>query len=151
MLDHSGTLRWTLLVTTGNVVTYPPEVYTDERVAEREGERWAWILSNAGRVPVERPFPGRWEVGDWWVRLVQALLHDESPDIWVGTHWTRHGFPEPEAELFADRAKAKEWAITPPRGGMVYEVHETPWLVAATFKVHGTEEDSIVQLAKVVS
>ena len=150
MRDRSEPLRWVLLVTDGMAMAYPAEVYADERAAEREGERWAWLLSNGRRLPVERPFPGRWEIGDFWVRLVQTFLHDESPEIWVGTYWTRHGFPEPEAALFSDRAEAKEWAITPPRDGLVSEVHETPWFVAATFKIHGTEEDAIVQLAKVV-
>jgi hypothetical protein len=130
---------------------FPAEVYADERVAEREGERWAWTLSAGGRVPVERPFPGHWEVGDLWVRMVQTFLHEDAQEIWVGTYWTRHGYPEPEAELFSDRAQAKEWATTPPSGGVVFEIRETPWHVAATFKVRGTEEDSIVQLAKVVS
>ena len=132
-------------------MAYPAEIYAGERVAEREGERWAWILSEGGRVAVERPFPGRWEVGDIWIRLVQTSLHEDSSEIWVGTHWTRHGYPEPEAELFADRAEAKDWAVTPPTEGVLLRVYETPWLVSATYKVRDTEEDSIVQLAKVVS
>jgi hypothetical protein len=132
-------------------LSFPAEVYKDERVAEREGERWAWLLSSGGRLPIARPFPGRWEIGGTWVRLVQGFIYDESPEVWVGTYWTRHGYPEPEAELFSDRAEAAEWALTPPTGGVLSETHETPWFVTATFKVRGTEEDAIVQLAKVVS
>ena len=151
MADRSGPLRWVLLVTEGMSVAYPAEVYADERVAEREGERWAWILSGGDQVPVERPFPGRWEVGDIWIRLVRAFLHEDSSEIWVGTHWTRHGYPEPEAALFSGRAEARDWAVTPPAEGVLSGVYETPWLVRATYEVRDTEEDSVVQLAKVVS
>ncbi len=132
-------------------MAYPAEVYSDERVAEREAERWAWVLSNGRQVSVDRPFPGRWEVGGTWVRLVEADIYAVSPEIWVGTHWTRDGYPEPEAALFADRAEARTWATTPPAQSVLSRVHSTPWLVAATFTVRGDEEDSIVQLAKVVS
>jgi hypothetical protein len=149
--ERSEPIRWVLLVTEGLSMAFPAEVYSDERVAEREAERWAWLLSRGGHTRVERPFAGRWEVGDFWIRLVQAFLHEEGSEIWVGTSWTRHGYPEPEAELFADRSEAKAWAITPPHGGVVSEIHETPWYVSATFKLQGTETDSIVQLAKVVS
>lgn len=151
MRDRSEPIRWVLLVTEGLSMAFPAEVYSDERVAEREAERWAWRLSGGGRTQVERPFAGRWEVGDFWIRLVLAFLYEEESEIWVGTHWTRYGDPEPEAELFADRSDARAWAITPPPGAVVSEIHETPWSVSATFKVHGTNAASVVQLGKVVS
>jgi hypothetical protein len=132
-------------------MAYPAEVYSDRQVAEREAERWAWILSGVGQVAVDRPFPGRWEVGEAWIRLVESEVHGASSEIWVGTHWTRHGYPEPEAALFADRAEARRWATTPPMEGVLSSVYESPWVVAATFTLRGEEEDSVAQLAKVVS
>lgn len=132
-------------------MAYPAEVYADEHAAEREGERWAWVLSNGGRVPVERPFPGRWEVGELSIRMLQTFLSEDPSEIWVGTFWTRHGYPDSEVELFSDRAEAREWAITPHSGGVLSVIHEMPWLVAATFRVRGIDEEAIVQLAKVVS
>lgn len=140
-----------LLVTDGIAIAYPAEVYSDREVAEREAERWAWVLSGGGRDAASRPFPGRWEVGDTWVRLVEAEIHSGSSEMWVGTHWTRDGYPEPEAALFGDRAEAKRWATTPPGEGVLSSVFESPWLITATFSLRGDEEDSVVQLAKVVS
>jgi hypothetical protein len=132
-------------------MAYPAEVYSDATVAQREGERWARTLSEGGQLQVDRPFPGRWEIGELWVRLVETEIHEQSSEIWVGTHWTRDGYPEPEAAIFANRAQATDWAVTPPAEGLLSEVNTGPWLVAARFGVRGEEEDSVVQLAKVVS
>lgn len=140
---------WVLLVTDGLTVSYPPEVYAREASAEREAERWCSILTSIQR-PIARPFPGRWEVGDHWVRLVPARLLEDIEQIWVGMHWTRSGDPDPEAELFGNREQARSWALTPPLGGLTNRVLETPWTVAATYRVREGEEESVVHLAKVI-
>lgn len=148
---RSDPQRWVLLVTEGITVAYPPEVYRDRAVAEREGERWAWLVSTESRTPIERPFGGRWQVGERWVRLVDAhVLEETSDEIWVGTYWTRDGVPEPEAELFGGRDQAREWVVTPGPGRVLYAFHEWPWLVAATFKFRGDEEEATAYLAKVM-
>jgi hypothetical protein len=131
-------------------MAYPAEVYSDVHVAEREAERWAWILSAGGRDAVDRPFAGRWEIGETWIRLVESEIDDEPSEIWVGTHWTRDGYPEPDAALFGGRAEATTWVTTPPTVGVLSSLHVTPWLVAAEFAVLGDEEESVVQLAKVL-
>jgi hypothetical protein len=143
---------WVLLVTEGLSITLPPGVYADEQTGEREAERWAWLLASANAVPIDRPFPGRWEVGSNSIRLVHAFLAEEySGEIWVGTHWTRHGLPDPEAELFTDGDEARSWALETPPGGLMLSRTETPWMVGALFRVHSGEEESVVALAKVIT
>ena len=95
---------WVLLVTDGFTVEFPPELYREREDAEREAERWARVLSRAYREPIERPFEGRWQVGDRWIRVTHSFLPEEGSQIWVGTYWGRDGSPEPEAALFAAQA-----------------------------------------------
>lgn len=142
--------RWVLLHTQGMAMTYPAEVYLDEQRAISEAERWASILAAERQVPILRPFPGRWEVGDVWIRLVEAPAPDDVRELWVGTHWTHHGFPEPEAALFAGREDARAWAIEQPLSGTLIETYEDPWSFAAIFRLGDDEEHSYVQRAKVV-
>lgn len=144
--------RWVLLVTDGLVIEFAPEVYRDEILAEREGERWAWILAQGNEARLERPFEGRWEIGDHWVRVVPSqLLEDETSETWVCTYWTRDGYPDPEAELFTNRESARDWVVTPAPGRLRSELRETPWFFGATYMVRGEEEYAVAHLAKVVS
>lgn len=149
--QHEGLPCWVVLVTEGLSVAFPPEVYVDEPTAEREAERWAWALSCGGRCPVEKPFPGRWQVGGMWIRLVPTRRPPEARELWVGTHWTMDGYPEPEALLLPSSSEARRWATTPPAGAAPLRVRETPWAVVATFGVRGGEADSEAHLAKVVT
>ena len=142
---------WVLLITDGFTVEYPPELYRRRDDAEREAERWARTLSRAYRGHIDRPFEGRWQIGDRWIRVTHAFLPEEGSQIWVGTYWGRDGSPEPEAALFADAAEAREWALEGPAGGLPIESYETPWSVAATYRVRGGEEEAEVHRAKVLS
>lgn len=142
--------RWVLLVTDGLVIEYAPELFADEIEAEREAERWAWTLSGREGTRVERPFPGRWEIGNHWIRVLPAVMHEEPAEVWVGMYWTRDGSPDPEAVLFGSRDQAKEWAVTPTAGRLLFELHETPWSIAATYKVRDGEETAVANRAKVV-
>jgi len=140
---------WVVLVTEGTVIDYPPEVYESESRAGCEAERWAWVLSGGGWAPVERPFPGRWKVGDREVRLVRVSCPEErAEELWVGTYWTRDGYPDPEAELVASEAEAREWAAEPVGDVKPSSIDETPWFIAATFEVRGEEEYAAVHVAK---
>jgi len=151
MPAHLDPRRWVLLVTEGLTVAYPPEIYRERTMAEREAERWAWLFSIASELPIERPFEGRWQVGEHWIRLVDAHMYEEKSDeIWVGTYWTRDGLPDPEAELFASREEAREWAVTPSAGRVLRELHELPWSVSAAFQIRDEQEEASVHLAKVV-
>jgi hypothetical protein len=141
---------WVLLVTDGCTVEYPPEVYVDERLAESEAERWSRLLATDGQARIERPFPGRWEIGDHWVRLIPVRTEEGMEEMWVGTYWTWHGFPEPEAELFASAEAAREWALTPPPGGLVVEVLQNPWMVGASYRVRDGQEEAVAHRAKVI-
>ena len=142
---------WVLLVTDGFTVELPPELYRNRDRAEREGDRWAHLLSVRTGNAIERPFEGRWEIGDHWVRLVDSFLPEEWPEVWVGTYWGRDGSPEPEAALFTAVADARAWALEPAPGRLAYETHETPWSIAVTYKVRGGDEEAEVHLGKVVA
>lgn len=129
----------------------PPELYRQRDDAEREAERWARVLSRAHGEHIDRPFEGRWQIGDRWIRVTHSFLPEEGPQIWVGTYWGRDGSPEPEAALFAGAAEAREWALDGPAGAVPIESHETPWSVAARYRVRGGEEEAEVHHAKVLS
>jgi hypothetical protein len=142
---------WVLLVTDGFTVEFPPELYREREEAEREAERWARALARANREHIERPFEGRWQMGDRWIRVTHSFLPEEGSQIWVGTYWGRDGSPDPEAALFADSADAREWALEPPAGGLPIESHETLWSVMARYRVRGGEEEAEVHRAKVLA
>jgi hypothetical protein len=84
-----------IMITDGQAIEYPPEIYLDRRQAEREAEHWAWALSGAGEFEVQHPFEDRWEVGIRDVRLVPVDCEefDSGHEWWVGLHWTKDGFP----------------------------------------------------------
>ncbi len=130
---------------------YPAEVYAQGARAVQEAERWAAILAAESRSPIERPFPDRWEVGDLSIRLARTARPSSTSDLWVGTHWTRHGYPEPEAVLFESETAAREWALGPLPSGAPVEVHDTPWSRDVVFRLADEGECSQVQRAKVVT
>ena len=143
---------WVLLITDGFTVELPLELYRKRDRAEREGDRWAHLLSMRSGEPIERPFEGRWEIGDHWTRLVNSSVPEEGgSEVWVGTYWGRDGSPEPEAALFGDVADARAWALEPAPGRLAYETHETPWSIAVTYKVRGGDEEAEVHLGKVLA
>jgi hypothetical protein len=143
--------RFILLVTDGTVIDYPPEVYADLELAHQEAERWALLLRSRNHARIHRPFRGRWQVGDYWVRVVEAVIKERSREVWVGTYWTRDGVPEPEAELFATRDEARTWAVDPVPGRIQIGLTESPWLVAVTFRIADDEEYAVVHRGKNVS
>jgi hypothetical protein len=145
---------WVVLVTGGTVIEYPPELYLDPVRATDEAERWAWIVSGAGWAEIERPFPGRWEVGDHSVRLVEVPTPPRTSIIgaWVGTFWDRSGVPDPEALLLEGREDANRWVREPPAGAEpAVSVEEQPWFVAATYDRAGEEEYAVAHRLKLVS
>ena len=87
---------YAVLVTDGVALEYPPELYETEPQATFEAERWAWVLSGTGWLEVERPFDGRWRVGDRDVRLLRvATVGMSGRGYWVGQYWATDGVPDP--------------------------------------------------------
>jgi hypothetical protein len=150
---HEAKAAWVLLVTGGTVIEYPPELYLDPVRATEEAERWAWILSGAGWAEIERPFVGRWEVGDRSIRLIETGLSAVSSLIgaWVGTFWDRSGVPDPEALLLESRETAARWVREPPAGADLAAIEERPWFVAVTYLHGGEEEFAVAHRLKLVS
>lgn len=141
-------MHWALLVTQGLVVAYPPEVYRDRRLAEREAERWAWLLGGGGIAPVERPFDGRWAIEEFDVRLIELDARQDVEETWIGTFWTHHGFPDPEALLLKSRAEASAWVQQAIATRRPIAVQETDWFIGATFGEGDREEYAVAHLAK---
>jgi hypothetical protein len=145
-------VAWVLLVTEGTVISYPPEIYRSHRRAALEAERWAWLLSGEGILDVARPFEGRWIVADRDVRLIRAAADDVGESPWVGTYWTRHGYPDPEALILHGERDARTWVREPPAGGLDPPlIFGAPWFTAAVYVVRGEEEYAVAHLAKVVA
>lgn len=121
---------WVILITDGTVIEYPPEAYGDAEQARGEAERWAWVMSGMGVLPIEEIADDRWLIGDRDVRLVLA----EGEGDWVGTFWTWDGYPDPEAALLLSRSEAHSWATSPLYGSLTpARVEQNEWMIVATF------------------
>src|SRR5258705_403427 len=97
-----------------------PEIHASAGAAGWNGNAEPTVhpFSDAGWAEIERPFPGRWEVGDRSVRLVEIPTPPRAPLIgaWVGTFWDRSGVPDPEALLLEGREDASRWVREPSAG-----------------------------------
>lgn len=140
-----------VFVTDGVALEYAPELYVRKERAELEGERWAWFLSGSGWLDIERPFTGRWTIGDRDVSMVEVVA-DASAEYWVGQFRTHDGYLDPEAVIFHERDSALAW-VTAPLHGILgpIEVVELPWFVAATYRIRGEDAYTFASLAKVVT
>ena len=138
---------WVILVTDGTVIEYPPEAYASPEAARTEAQRWAWIISGMGWLPVEESADDRWTVGDRDVRVV----HAEGEGEWVGTFWTWDGYPDPEAKLLHDRTAARAWVTAPLHDVLApVAVEENDWMIVATFERKGEEAYAVAHLLKPV-
>ena len=142
---------WALVITEGVVTLYPPELYLRLQRAVLEAERWAWILSGNGLMEVSRLSHDRWEVDERDVRLVEVAMEVGELEPWVGTFWTKDGYPDPEAAVFRSREEAREWAVAPIGELTPALVDESAWFIAATFLERYSESYAVAHLAKVVS
>ena len=145
--------RWVILITDGTVIEFVPEMYQSRDLAEREARRWAWHVSAGGQIEIRERFAGRLEIGIRDVRLVEVEMPDDFPDVepWIGTYWTRDGYPDPEAIVLAGREEAEVWASSPLPGPIeAQRVETTEWHVAATFMIRGEEAYAVASLAKSV-
>ena len=145
-------MYWVVMITDGTVIEFPPEIYASEERARSEARRWAWLLSARGQTDVRTPFEGRWEAGFRDVRLVPVDGMDvRGDDCWVGTHWTRDGYPDPEAIILDGRAAATDWCSSPLHDTVTpVDVDDREWSIAATFRVRGEDEYAVANLAKVI-
>ena len=122
---------WVILITDGTVIEYPPEAYETAEQARSEAQRWAWVISGMGWLPIEETAADRWLVGDRDVRLV----HVDGEGEWVGTFWTWDGYPDPEATLLRQRSEARSWVTAPVLGVLEpISVEENDWMIVATFE-----------------
>jgi hypothetical protein len=145
--------RWVILITDGTAIEFAPELYQSRDLAEREAQRWAWHVSAGGQIAIRERFAGRFEVGIRDVRLVEVDVPNDFPDVepWIGTYWTRDGYPDPEAIVLAGREDAESWASTALPGRIeAHRVETTEWQVAATFVIRGEETYAVASLAKAV-
>jgi hypothetical protein len=152
---RSGRARaaWVLLVTDGTVLEFAPEFFVDERLAAREARRWAVALAMGDPRVIRRPFEDRWEVGPRDIRLVRLKVPRTwgMGEPWVGTHWTRDGYPDPEAVLLEGKQEATAWARTNHRGQEPTSVHDDGDELVAVFGAGEREEHSRVNRLKEVT
>lgn len=141
---------WVVLVTRGFTVDQPPELYTSESSARCEAARWARTIAARESVSVEVPFEGRWQVGEWDVRLVR-VTGPLGPEPWIGTYWTHDGHPDPEALLLENREDARTWVVSPVRGTPPTQVREREDFIAATFFDGDREEYAVAHRAKTLA
>jgi hypothetical protein len=138
---------WVILITDGTVIEYPPEGYATAEQARSEAQRWAWIISGMGWLPIEESADDRWLVGDRDVRLVKA----DGEGAWVGTFWTWDGYPDPEATLLREREEARSWVTTPIHGLEPISVEENEWMMVATFERKEEEAYAVAHRLKRVA
>jgi hypothetical protein len=137
-----------ILITDGMVIEYPPEVYEAEEQARSEAQRWAWVISGMGWLPIEETSTDRWTIGDRDVRLV----HADGEGQWVGTFWTWDGYPDPEATLLRDQAHARAWVTAPLHDVLKpVAVEANVWMIVATFERSGEEAYAVAHRLKRVA
>jgi len=142
---------WVVLVTDGTVLEVAPEVFVNETLARLSAENWAWFLSSGGEFHVGQPFDGRFQVGHRDVRVVRTVFPSvDAAEMWVGTHWTEDGYPDPEATLLPGPEAARTWVIAPIAGVAPVEIHASRWHVAATFRQGDEEAYSVAYAAKFI-
>lgn len=142
---------YVVFVTDGVALEYPPELYARKERAELEADRWAWFLSGSGWLDIERPFTGRWTIGDRDVSMVEVVA-DASAECWVAQFRTRDGYLDPEAIIFHERESALAWVAAPVHGLLApTEVVELPWFIAATYRIREEDAYAIASLAKVIT
>jgi len=152
-MGKTAGVAWVLLVTDGLAIEFPPEFYRSPSLAHAEAEHWAWCLSSPGGFAVRRPFAGRWEVGIRDIRVIELSVRADidANDAWVGTHWTRHGYPEPDGVFLESRQAARHWVESPPAPDSTSgALHEGEWMVSCTFGTGDREEESVAHRLKVV-
>jgi hypothetical protein len=139
---------WVILITDGTVIEYPPEAYEAADQARSESQRWAWVISGMGWLPIEETVADRWLVGDRDVRLV----HVDGEGEWVGTFWTWDGYPDPEATLLSERSEARSWVTAPVLGVLEpISVEENDWMIVATFERKEEEAYAVAHRLKRVA
>jgi hypothetical protein len=139
---------WVILITDGTVIEYPPEAYEAAEQARSEAQRWAWVISGMGWLPIEKTAADRWLVGDRDVRLV----HVDGEGEWVGTFWTWDGYPDPEATLLRERTEARSWVTAPVLGVLEpISVEENDWMIVATFERKEEEAYAVAHRLKRVA
>lgn len=152
-MGKTAGVAWVLLVTDGQAIEFPPELYRSPSLAHAEAEHWAWFLSSPGGFAARRPFADRWEVGIRDIRVIElsAQAHIETNDAWVGTHWTRHGYAEPEGVFLESRQVARDWVESPPASDPASGVlHEGEWMISCSFGTGDREEQSVAHRLKVM-
>jgi hypothetical protein len=107
---------WVLLITEGLTIAFPPELYSARSQALGEGQRWADALASIVGAGASTPWLGRWEIGDLWISVVEEDLPASTDIPWVGTCWTPHGHPDPEALILGSQAQARRWVREPIDG-----------------------------------
>jgi hypothetical protein len=142
-------LVFAVMVTSGTIIEYAPELYRSRALAIDEAERWASVMGEQLQRSVRRPFEGRWDVGEHDIRVVECDTAGVDPTRawWLGTHWSSDGSPDPEAQLISGKAAAREWVEKEP-GQPLSELRETRWTISATFGRDDNESYSVAHLAK---
>jgi hypothetical protein len=143
---------WVLMITDGNVLEFPPELYVDSSLARWEARRWAACLAGGVERSIREPFEGRIEVGHRDVRLSPVIVPRPWPggEAWVGTHWTPYRYPDPDAVILTGAQAAAAWARSPRFGHAPAEVTEHVDEMVATFRMGGEEEHYRATMLKCV-
>ncbi len=146
-------IAWIVLVTDGTVLEFAPELFVDEELAVREARPWAFALSMGDSRAITHPFEDRWEVGPRDIRVAVVEIPSDwgSGEPWVGTHWTRDGYPDPEAHLLEGWPAARAWAESAHRKQRATSVHDNGDEFVAVFGTGDREEYSRVTRLKEVT
>jgi hypothetical protein len=146
-----GKQAWVVLVTDGTTLEAAPEVYMDKLIASKFARNWAWFLSARGEFRIDEPFDGRLEIGHWDVRVVDIEIPVPVTELWIATHWTEDGYPDPEAIALPDREAAVAWASAPLGGYSPDSLEQSTWHVVAEFGTgRGEVAYSVAYVAKFV-
>jgi hypothetical protein len=140
---------WAVLVFDGNEVEFAPELHGSRKGATDAAERWAWILTSNGELPVRQRGESEWLAG--FRQIIVAPIEPGFPlpqDPWIGLSWDEGCFPSPSVELVDGLRQSADWVGS--AAGLTQLV-VSPWAVASGHMTSGSLRRAVASRAKVVN
>jgi hypothetical protein len=139
---------WAVLVFDGRQVEFAPELHGSLEAAADAAERWAWILTSSGSLPIRRRGVTEWMAG--FRRVIVAPLEPSSRSVanpWIALAWDEGCYPTPSVEMVDGLREAADWvgSVAGPTQLLV-----SPWEVAPGLTNPGSRR-AVASKAKVVT
>lgn len=140
---------WAVLVFDGIQVEFAPELHSCRSSATNAAERWAWILSSKGDVPIRRCGEFEWAAGFRQVVMVSVEPTSRAPrDPWIGLAWDEGCYPVPSVVMLDGLQQAADWVGS---AAGPTDLSISRWEVAARLTSRSSLRRAMASRAKVIT